>query len=243
MFFSRSLVLLLALLAANISFADDKEAEQAIRSSLSVFLPKVKADSITPTRVPGLYEVVLGSRLIYMTQDGRYLLQGSLFDLEKNEDITAPRRDVIKAEAVEAVGAENMLIYEPEKARYTVSVFTDIDCGYCRKLHAEMDKYLAQGIRIRYLFYPRAGENSVAYNKAEAVWCAKDRKAAMTAAKSGQDIPMSKCENPVNGHYQLGQQLGVRGTPSMILESGEMIPGYVPAEKLAAALAERLGGK
>jgi len=118
-------------------------------------------------------------------------------------------------------------------------VFTDIDCGYCRKLHADMDKYNAQGIRVRYLFYPRAGLRSESYRKAVSVWCADDRKAAMTAAKTGRPLPARSCVNPVADQYNLGRQLGVRGTPALVLEDGEIIPGYVPPDKLRTMLDDR----
>ena len=124
------------------------------------------------------------------------------------------------------------------QTQHTVTVFTDIDCGYCRKMHSQMAAYNKEGIKIRYLMFPREGVNSDSFNKAVAVWCADDRQDAMTKAKRGEEIARKTCDNPVEAQFELGQKLGVRGTPSMILEDGEMIPGYVPPTQLAQLLAK-----
>jgi len=237
------MVFVLLLFTLVVARAAEDAPEAAIRASLAVFLPDLKPDSISATPVAGLYEVVFGPRLLYMTADGRFLVQGSILDLEQNANITEPRRNAVKARAVDAIGEDNMIIYEPEKTRYTITVFTDIDCAYCRKLHASLDEYLKRGIRIRYLFYPRAGRDSESYAKAVAVWCADDRKAAMTKAKKGEPIAMKTCPNPVSDHMDLGRLLSIRGTPALVLQDGEILPGYVPPAQLAAALAERFPEK
>jgi len=216
-----------------------QEAQARIKNSLAVLLPSVEPDSISQTSIAGLYQVVFGPRLVYITDDGRYLFQGQLIDLETRENLTEPQLAAAKASAIEAVGEQNMVIFEPENTQFTVTVFTDIDCGYCRKLHSEMDKYLANGIRIRYLFYPRAGEESESYVKAVSTWCADDRRQAMTEAKKGNDVPKKTCEHPVRRHMELGNNMGIRGTPALVLDDGEMIPGYVPPDKLQKVLALR----
>ena len=137
------------------------------------------------------------------------------------------------------IDEDRMIVYGPDDAKHTITVFTDIDCGFCRRLHSEMDQYNKQGIAIRYLFYPRAGIGSDSYNKAVSVWCADDRHAAMDAAKAGKDIPSKTCDNPVEAHYELGQQMRVQGTPALVLSDGEIVPGYVPPAKLRRALDER----
>jgi thiol:disulfide interchange protein DsbC len=132
-----------------------------------------------------------------------------------------------------------MVIFAPaEKTDHTVTVFTDIDCGYCRKLHNEITDYTQNGIKVRYLMFPRAGFNSESYHKAVSVWCAENRQEAMTRAKRGESVTPKKCPNPVQEQAELGQSLGVQGTPSIILENGQMIPGYVPAAQLAQMLDE-----
>lgn len=219
----------------------DESADKVeqVRSSLAVFLPGLQVEHIAPSPMPGLYEVVVDSRLIYVSEDGRFLVQGAIFDLEKQMDLTKPRLGQLRAAAVESLGEDNMLIYEPQDLRYQVTVFTDIDCPYCRKMHGEMADYLAKGIRIRYLLYPRAGLDSPSYHKAVSVWCADDRRAAMDAAKAGNSPPERTCENPIAEHMAVGEKLPIRGTPALVLQSGEVIPGYLPPDRLLQLLEER----
>lgn len=209
----------------------------ALTAALDKLLPDQKPTSITETPVPGLYEVVVGSQLFYFSEDGRYLINGSLIDIETKQDVSATRRAEVRAKAFDALGEDQMIVFGPEDAKHTVTVFTDIDCGYCRQLHSEMKDYNDRGIRVRYVLFPRAGIPSPSYDKAVAVWCADDRQAALTEAKSGKDIPMKRCENPVQAHLALGAEMGVRGTPSMFYQDGNRIPGgYVPPEQLAQLL-------
>lgn len=236
----KTLLALCALVLAGSALAEvDQATDERIRNSLQVLLPGLRPDGLRATPVDDLYEVTFGTRVVYVTGDGRYLLQGKLIDLETRTEITEKRLTELKMAAMAQVGEDQMIIYGPDDADYTVTVFTDIDCGFCRKLHADMDKYNAAGIRIRYLFYPRAGIGSESYDKAVSVWCADDRKAAMNAAKAGQPIAMKTCENPVAEHHALGQAMRLQGTPALVLEDGEMLPGYVPADKLRRLLDQR----
>ena len=216
-----------------------QEIQDRIRNSLKILLPGILPDEIRATPLDNLYEVTFGGRLVYLTADGRYLIQGKMIDLETRTEITEDRLSELKSAALAKVGEDRMIIYGPEDAKDTVTVFTDIDCGFCRKLHGEMARYNEENIRIRYLFYPRAGIGSDSYNKAVSVWCADDRRAAMDKAKAGKDVPAKTCDNPVQEHYELGQTMRISGTPALLLEDGEMIPGYVPAHKLRRALDER----
>jgi thiol:disulfide interchange protein DsbC len=228
-------VSLLALLSMSISFAHADE--EAIRKSLTGFSPSIKIETVKETAVKGLYEVVVGATILYVSEDGKFLLQGHLIDLEAKKDLTDAKLADTRKLAVEKLGEDKMIIFKPEKSKYKVSVFTDIDCGYCRKLHSEMDKYMAEGITVQYLFYPRAGKGSDSYNKAISVWCAEDRNAALTAAKKGAKTEQKTCDNPIDEHMQLGVDFEARGTPMIITEKGNVLPGYVPADQLAKALA------
>lgn len=239
-----SLLLLLVLIASPVAAEGDDEAIERVKQSLALLLPNIEPEVITKSEVPGLYEVVIGTRIVYVSGDGRYLIQGSVIDLELRENITQPKVDKLKLAAIEGVGEDNMIIYEPETIKHTITVFTDIDCGFCRKLHSEMAGYNEKGIRVRYLFYPRAGVNSASYRKAVSVWCADDRIEAMNIAKKTGNPPEEKsCENPVKRHMLLGEMMGVTGTPALMLEDGEMLPGYVPPDRLIAVLDERKNAK
>jgi thiol:disulfide interchange protein DsbC len=236
----RAFAVLLLFSVAMPGMAGDEKTEK-VWQGLALLLPELEPDAITPSPVPGLYEVVLGPKVFYVTEDTRFLIQGDVIDLESRVNVTQPRVNQVKADAIEKVGEQNMLIFSPEVFTHTVTVFTDIDCGFCRKMHREMESYFEQGIRIRYLFFPRAGELSASYRKAVSVWCADDPKAMMTLAKTGAEIEENPCVSPVPGHMALGEMMGVTGTPALVLPDGRMIPGYVPADKLVLLLSEPAG--
>lgn len=210
--------------------------EVAIKRSMAKSMPSVKIDSVKPSEVKGLYEVIVGANIFYVSGDGKYLLQGRLVDVATRKDLTEAKLSNTRKQAIEKVGQDNMIVFKPKIKKYTVTVFTDIDCGYCRKLHSEIDQYLAQGITIQYLFFPRTGKDSDSYNKAVSVWCADDRNAALTAAKKDQKVPAKTCDNPVDEHMQLGADFDVKGTPMIVTEKGNIYPGYLPAKQLVEAL-------
>lgn len=201
-------------------------------------IPGLEAKDLRPAPIPGFFEIVIGTQLVYVSADGRYLFNGTLMDLRSHTDLTEQRRNGLRRELLAGLDEKEMLIYAPEKTLYTLTVFTDIDCGYCRKLHKEMDQLLAQGIRVRYLFYPRAGVGSNSYKKAVSVWCSDDPLKALTEAKLGKDPVEKTCPNPVDKQLALGEAFGVSGTPTLIMESGRVLPGYVPAARLALMLAQ-----
>ncbi len=226
---------LAGLFVAPTAYAD----KEALRKVLAETMPSISVDDISDSEIKGLYEVMVGADVFYVSEDGKYLIQGHMFDLVAKKDLTEDKLAKARAVLINGVAKDQMIIYKAPESKYTINVFTDIDCGYCRKLHSEMDKYLAEGITIQYLFYPRAGKDSDAYKKAVSVWCADDRNAALTGAKSGSNPPVEKtCKNPVDAHMALGEKLGVRGTPMMITTKGTIFPGYMPAKQLAAALAQ-----
>src|SRR5690606_30552260 len=147
--------------------------------------------------------------------------------MKAREDLTEGKLANARISSLKNVGSDNMIVFKPKTSKHLVYVFTDIDCGYCRKLHSESDQYLTDGIEIRYLFCPRAREGSDSYNKAVSVWCAEDRNAALTKAKRGDTIEKRQCENPVDRHLALGTQMGATGTPMLVTEKGNILPGYV----------------
>ena len=207
-----------------------------IKQALSVVLPGVQIDTIKPAEIPGLYEVYIGPKILYVSENGRYVLQGKMVDLQNMEDITETKLAKVRKASLEKVGLDKMIVFEPKQEKYSVSVFTDIDCGYCRKLHSQIDQYLQQGIAIHYLFYPRAGIGSESYKKAVAVWCSDDRNKALTEAKNGGHIDFKTCDNPVAEHMKLANAMGANGTPLIITEKGSLLPGYVPPQQLAEIL-------
>ncbi len=238
----RLLALLLGCTLASGLFAAEDEIDK-LRATLAERLPDVTPDRIAPSPIPGLYELVIGTQVVYITGDGRLALQGRLLDLEQGTDLTEPVISDARLKLLAAIPEEKMVIFEPEgEVKHTLTTFTDIDCPYCRRLHAEMGQLNASGIRVRYMLYPRAGPKSESYRKAVDVWCAEDRNAAMTRAKAGQPLPRGDCDNPVLKHMELGVALGLTGTPYSITETGETVSGYAPAATLAARLDGRPEG-
>ena len=217
--------------------------ESTIRQAMVKSMPTMKIDAIKQSEVKGLYEVVVGANIFYVSEDGKYLIQGHLVDVVARKDLTEDKLNGTRKQALEKLGKANMIIFKPKISKYTVTIFTDIDCGYCRKLHSEIDQYLAQGITIQYLFFPRAGKGSDSYNKAISVWCAADRNEALTLAKKDQKLPTKTCENPIDKHMQLAADFDVKGTPMIISENGNVYPGYLPANQLVEALESEKNSK
>jgi len=205
-----------------------------IGERLNKRLPGIDVNSLVETQMPGLYEMVSDGRIYYVDESAEYLIDGSLIRLEDRQNITDQRLGGIHMGLIEAVEEKNMLIYEPEEeSNRSITVFTDISCGYCRRLHAELDTLLDEGVRVRYLLFPRAGIGSQGHKDLESVWCADDPQAAMTNAKAGGRIEPKSCANPIEEHVAIAQRLGLRGTPLIYTDSGEKIPGYREAAALA----------
>jgi thiol:disulfide interchange protein DsbC len=230
-FFKYAVAALLAASACAV-VADEDQITKALAKSM----PSLKIDSVRPSEVKGLYEVTVGANIFYTSEDGKYLVQGKIFDLAARKDITEAKLADARIKAIHQLGEDQMITFPAKIKKYDIYVFTDIDCGYCRKFHSEIDQYLAEGISVHYIFFPRAGKDSDSYKKAVSVWCAKDRNAALTAAKKG-DIPKeASCPNPVDKDMALGVEVGVRGTPMIVTSKGVTFPGYMPPKQLAEAL-------
>lgn len=206
--------------------------EEQIRS----LAPQAQSVAISETPVENLLMVQIDGDIVYATSDGKFLIQGRMIDMETRVDLTEGAKSDIRRSLLASVDASKQITFAPEEPQYDLMVFTDIDCGYCRKLHAQMAEYNQQGIAIHYMAFPRAGIGSRSYEKAVSVWCANDPREAMTEAKAGAEPDPAQCDNPIAEQYQLGRDLGVSGTPSLLTAEGQMIPGYVPPDQLRERL-------
>ncbi len=235
----RMLVAMALLSSFSISaLADDS----AVRETLSRIIPGQSPDLIEETPYKGLYEVVYGSDIFYLSENGRYLFQGDMVDLTTQNNLTEARRTKGRLKLMDTVALDTRISFKPQGGApvHVVDVFTDVDCFYCQKLHNEMADYLNEGIEIRYLAFPRAGVGSHSYEKIVSVWCAKDQKAVMTLAKNKQQPEKRECDNPVKEHMELGRQIGVSGTPALVFSDGTLMPGYLPASQLRKILDEKI---
>lgn len=198
---------------------------------------EVPVDAVRPSVVAGLYEVAHGGEVLYVTGDGRYAFAGDLYDTDTTKNLTELRRTETRFAALKAVPDDEAIIFSPKAPRYTITVFTDVDCQYCRKLHSEIAEYNRLGVRVRYLFYPRSGPGTESWRKAEVVWCSANRQEALTRAKQGAEVAGKVCKNtPVARTYALGQELGIRGTPGIFTDRGDYLPGYFPPAELVEKL-------
>ena len=216
-------------------FADNTDLEAA-RKNIAEQFKTVNPQNISPSPVPGLYQVAMPPRFFYASADGKYIVDGDLINMETKQNVSQAYRNKTLSAAINAMGEDSMIIFGKDSLKHTVTVFTDIDCTYCRKLHHEVKAYNDLGIRVRYMAYPRAGIGSGSFKKLEAVWCSKDKEKAMTQAKNGASVKSEPCKNPVAQHFALGNMIGIRGTPALVLQDGTVVPGYIPAKRLGEAL-------
>ncbi|MGB6451713.1 MAG: DsbC family protein [Steroidobacteraceae bacterium] len=207
------------------------------RALVASKIPGAAVDDVHATPISGLFEVMRGTDAAFVSADGRYAIAGDLYDLRTNVDLTENQRRETRLKLLAAIPESQMVIFGPRNAPHTVTVFTDVDCAYCRKLHSEIADYNRLGIRVRYLFYPRTGPNTESWTKAEQVWCSTNRNDALTRAKLGEPLEVKVCANtPVAREYELGQEFGLDGTPAIVLSNGDMLPGYVSPTDLAQEL-------
>jgi thiol:disulfide interchange protein DsbC len=221
--------------------ATGEEADDALRArfaaSLAPVLPGLEITEIRPSPVPGLYEVMLGAMVLYVSEDGMHVIRGDLYDLADKRNLSEAARERARASLLARVDPAQTINFEPAgETRSTLYVFTDVDCTYCRAMHREIKQLNAAGIAVHYLAYPRTGIGSESYDKAVSVWCAVNRQDAITRSKAGEDLPKASCENPVADQYRLGERLGVDGTPAVMLEDGRQIGGYIQADRLIEML-------
>ncbi|KIH85154.1 thioredoxin fold domain-containing protein [Pseudomonas batumici] len=223
-------------LVSTLALADDA-AEQAIRKSLDSLQLDTPVESISASPLAGLYEVKLkGSRVLYASADGQFVMQGYLFQLKdgKPVNLTEKTERLGVAKLINGIPVAETVVYPAiGETKSHITVFTDTTCPYCHKLHAEVPALNKMGIEVRYVAFPRQGLGSPGDEQLQAVWCSTDKKAAMDKMVDGQEIKAAKCANPVSKQFALGQSIGVNGTPAIILADGQVIPGYQPAAQVA----------
>ena len=217
------------------------EIPAALQEVLAEVFAGEGPDDVAPAELDGFYQVMMGQNVYYFSADGRYALRGDLYDIENGRNLSEERRGQARLDVLRELGEESMIVFAPSPAKHTVTVFTDVDCGFCAKLHRQVAHYNRLGIAIRYVAYPRAGIPSPSYDKTVSVWCSDDPHQAIGDAKFGRPVAERTCDNPVSAHYAAGQKVGVRGTPAILLESGDLLGGYVPPDELLTVLDKDTG--
>lgn len=238
-------LVLSAMLASawSLSYAEDVTPElQKVRETVSGMFNGIDEGDVFASEVDGWYTVRRGAIVAYISSDGRYLLQGDLIDLENQVNLSEASRNDARVKMMSGVSDEQTIVFAPDDPTHTIAVFTDIDCTYCRRLHSQIDEYMEQGIAVQYFLYPRSGPASPSWTKAEEVWCADNQNEALTLAKLDQNFATASCDaSIINTHYMMGQDVGLRGTPAIVLEDGTLFSGYLPPEKLKEAIVATLG--
>jgi len=210
----------------------DELQRSIIVESVSQVFDDVSISRISATALPGIYEVQLGTEILYVTADGRFALRGDLLDLEQRRNLSEDRRAELRATALRKVPATDLIEFAAPRERHRIYVFTDVNCGYCQRMHRDMPELHRRGISVRYLAFPVIGNARVAYRDMEAVWCADDRQEALTRAKAGGRVEPRRCASPVNRQYELGRSFGIQGTPAIYLENGRGLPGYLTPQQM-----------
>ena len=211
--------------------------EARVREVLRGLDPRIQVDHVGPAPLPGFREVIAGGQVVYVSDDGKYLLQGSLLDVAKRKDLSEAAMARLRGEVLKGIPMADRIVYSPAGTpKHRVVVLTDIECVYCRKFHTEIGEHLKRGIQVEYLAFPRAGLGSADYRKMVSVWCADDRRKALTDAKSDRAVPSKTCKTPVDMQYRAGQRMGLTGTPMILTEDGRMLGGYLPPDALEQRL-------
>ena len=225
-----SRLLILALFLPLAVFAAKPANLEDIKKHLQQEIKDGDVETVRETPIAGLYEVSINGFMAYMSADGSYIFQGDIIERESMRNLT-------KFSTLESIKDSDTIVFSPKgKAKYTLTIFTDVDCGYCRKLHNEVPKLNENGVKVRYLLFPRAGPDSGSAKKLENVWCSKNQQQALTLAKQGNALPDKKCDNPIKEHLQIGRRLGLRGTPFILTGNGSPINGFAEADRLLSIL-------
>ena len=219
-------------LSSTIVIADSKT--DAIQKKLQKRFVGAKSIVVKKSPIKSLYEVTIGSKIFYVGENGTFLIAGHMWNMETNKNLTLGGLKKARAGILKNMKDENMIVFSPGagKVKHTITVFTDIDCPYCRLMHSKIQGYLKRGIKVRYMLFPRAAKTAATYSKAVSVWCSADRVAAFTNAKAGQSVAGKKCEHQVDKHVASGKDLGVTGTPAIFFSNGRVVPGYVEPGRL-----------
>ena len=212
----------------------------SIDKSVGELFNGAKPTAVAETAWPGVYEVIVNGGVYYANKDGRFMISGEMLEVDGKKNLTANARDRIRADLMVKLDEKDAIIYKAKgEKKEVLHVFTDVECGYCREFHKNIEAYNKMGYEIHYYPWPRSGTSGPVYDEMVSVWCAsgnKGKQSALTQAKAGKKPASKTCENPVDEYVELGRQMGIQGTPAIFLDSGKQIGGYVPPENIGAAI-------
>jgi len=226
--------------AASMPKAAANTPEARAIAAIQTLNPRVSVDKVRAAPIAGFREAIVQGQVVYVSDDGRYLFlpgpQGALYDVAAKKDLSEQALASVRKDLLKTIPVSERIVFSPPNPKHTVAIFTDVECGYCRKFHSEMAEYNKQGIEVQYIAFPRMGLGSPDHKKMISVWCAPDRKKALTDAKNDRAVPARDCKNTVSMQYDVGQRAGLTGTPMIIAEDGTTVGGYLPPQQLREAL-------
>jgi thiol:disulfide interchange protein DsbC len=211
------------------------DAEKAVDEALAKIFPSSKPTQVIKSELPGFYQAIINGQVFYVSVDGKYLIHGSVFDIDAKLDIGEQQLSDLRKGTLARIPANKQIVFAPANPKYTITVFTDVDCPYCRQFHKQIADYNRLGIAVNYVLFPLAIHPG-ADKKAEAVWCSADRNTSYTDAMNGKDPGQKTCANPIGELTEIGKAMGVDGTPAIFTADGEHVGGYLPPDKLAQRL-------
>lgn len=235
------LIILMATLSLSAIAAEKGNKADLLLKKLQKRFSTAKDIKVKESPIKSLYEVTVDTKIFYVSESGTFLIVGHMWNMETNTNLSMNALEKVRKKILDGMPESNMIVFSPPKGKvkHTVTVFTDLDCHYCRLMHSKIAGYMKLGIKVRYVLYPRAAKNQPSYTKAISVWCADNKSTAFTNAKAGQSIAPKSCANPVDGNVVVGAGLGIRGTPAIFFNNGRIIPGYVDPAKLITMLKKR----
>lgn len=200
-------------------------------------LERMGATEVTISNSPlsGFKMATSNEGVVYISQDGRYVIQGKIFELKDGRAVDITNQGLL---AELNSYSNEMIVYPAKNEKHVITVFMDITCHYCHLLHKQIKEYNDLGITIRYLAFPRGGMNTQTAKQMETIWTSTDKVKALNDAENGNLPTQLKTPNIVKKHYQLGIKFGVTGTPNMVTSDGELIGGYIEPKELAKMLNE-----
>jgi len=237
---SRLILLVALLFGAAVCVAD--EAPKAVLDAVRSVAPSAKVDSVRPASMPGFYFVIVEGHVLYVSNDGRYLVEGVVIDTARHVDLKTEALSGMRKDGVAKIAADKRLVFAPPHPKYKVTVFTDVDCPYCKQFHKQIADYNRLGIQVDYVLFPLSIHPG-ADKKAEAVWCAGDRNSAYTDAMNGKPLAQKTCNNPIKELTSAAMGMGLSGTPAIIADDGSELGGYVPPDDLARRLESMAAAK
>jgi len=217
------------------------DVEAKVRVAVQANDAGAQVSAVDGSPVSGLYLTTIDGVSGYVTEDGRYFIVGDMLDLKSRKNVTEERKKATRRQLLKRIKPEEAIVFGPKKPKYSITVFTDVDCPYCRKLHEEVEELGKKGVEVRYVAFPRSGPGTRSWTTMTKVWCAEDRREALEKAAREEEVSGKAggaCSDAViKKHYDLGQKLGIPGTPMIVLGDGTALGGYLEAE-LVVALAE-----